>query len=352
MISLKDIPVGAYKLLLVMATIIWGLSFVLMKNAVEVLPTGWLLGVRFVMAGLILLVVLWRRVRRLFSRDALLAGMLLGVFDFSAFWAQTVGLEHTTPGVNAFLTATYCVIVPFLWWVITRKRPTVFNIGAAVLAVLGIWMVSSASAGSSAGVGGAAGASAASVASAVGLSFSMGLGEGMTLLGAFLFAVHIVFVSKFTKKHDALMLTVFQFLTEGVLGCLVGVGFETFPPLSAITPSLVASVAFLAVFASVVAFGIQNVALAYVPPSQASLFLSLESVFGVLFSVLLYGEQVGLRLIIGFALIFVAIVVSEAFPVKRKGCKGSEEARGAAKMEDAVGNVAECESEEATRGAI
>ena len=59
-----------------------------------------------------------------------MAGMLLGVFDFSAFWAQTVGLENTTPGINAFLTATYCVIVPFLWWVVARKRPTVFNVGA------------------------------------------------------------------------------------------------------------------------------------------------------------------------------------------------------------------------------
>ena len=82
--------------------------------------------------------------------------------------------------------------------------------------------------------------------------------------------------------------------------------------------------AFLAVFASVVAFGIQNVSLAYVPPSQASLFLSLESVFGVLFSVMLYGEQIGLRLVMGFALIFVAIVVSETFPLKRREPQGED----------------------------
>lgn len=75
--------------------------------------------------------------------------------------------------------------------------------------------------------------------------------------------------------------------------------------------------AYLVVFASCVALVIQNVALAHVPPAQASLFLSLESVFGVLFSVLLYGEQIGLRLVGGFALIFIAIVVSETFPLKR-----------------------------------
>ena len=140
MVALQNIPVGVYKLLLVVATIIWGFSFVVMKDVVGVLPPAWLLGIRFVAAGLILLAVLWRRVRRAFSSKALMAGMLLGVFDFSAFWAQTVGLENTTPGINAFLTATYCVIVPFLWWVVARKRPTVFNVGAAVLAVAGIWL--------------------------------------------------------------------------------------------------------------------------------------------------------------------------------------------------------------------
>ena len=142
MTALKNIPTGVYKALLVVATIIWGFSFVVMKDVVGVLSPAWLLGIRFVVAGLILLAVLWRRVRRLFSRKALAAGALLGVFDFAAFWAQTIGLDHTTPGVNAFLTATYCVFVPFLWWIIARKRPTVFNVGAAVLAVAGIWLVS------------------------------------------------------------------------------------------------------------------------------------------------------------------------------------------------------------------
>ena len=78
---------------------------------------------------------------------------------------------------------------------------------------------------------------------------------------------------------------------------------------------------FLAVFASVVAFGIQNVSLAHVPPTQASLLLSLESVFGVVFSILLYGEQMTLRLVAGFVLIFAAIVISETLPLKEKPCR-------------------------------
>ncbi len=305
------LPGWAYKALIVFATIIWGYSFVVMKDVVEVLPPAWLLGIRFTSAGLILLAVLWKRVRRTFTGKVLAAGALLGVFDFAAFWTQTVGLQHTTPGINAFLTATYCVIVPFLWWIIARKRPTVFNVGAAVLAVAGIWLVSVTGSGA---------------------ALSMGFGEGMTLLCALLFALHMVLVSKFSRVSDVLALTVFQFLAEGLLGCLTGACFEVLPPLAAITPGIVSSMAFLTVFASIVAFGIQNLALAHVPPAQASLFLSLESVFGVLFSVLLYGELLTGRLVLGFALIFIAIVISETFPLKRTVAAEAppEEADGAA----------------------
>lgn len=291
----KELPAWVYKVAIVVATIIWGYSFVAMKDVVSVIPPAWLLGVRFLSAGLLLTAILWRRVRAAFSGKMVLAGVALGLADFLAFWSQTVGLEHTTPGINAFLTATYCVIVPFLWWVVAHRRPTVFNIGAAVLALVGIWLVSVQSGG-----------------------FTMGFGEAMTLLCALLFAVHMVLVSKFSRLHDVLALTAVQFVAEGCMGLLSGAAFEAFPGFDAFTPDIIAQLAFLAVFASIVAFGIQNVALAHIPPAQASLFLSLESVFGVLFSMLLYGEQLTGRLLLGFALIFVAIVISETFPLKKK----------------------------------
>ncbi len=294
------IPTWEYKALIVLATVIWGFSFVVMKDAVEVLPPAWLLGIRFTLAGALLLAVLARRVRKHFSRRVLAYGAILGAFDFLAFWLQTLGLQHTTPGINAFLTATYCVIVPFAWWVVARKRPTVFNIGAAVLAIGGIWLVS---------------------VSGSGETLTIGLGEGLTLGCAVVFAVHIVLVSKFSRTCDALVLTVFQFIAEGLLGLGVGAATEAFPGMAAFTPGVIGQILFLAVFASVVAFGIQNVSLAHVPPAQASLLLSLESVFGVLFSILLYGEQMTLRLVIGFVLIFAAIVISETLPLKERPCR-------------------------------
>ena len=299
---LNRIPSWVYKVLIVFATTIWGFSFVLMKNVVEVIPPAWLLGFRFTSAGIILLVILFKHMRAHFSLRLIGAGALLGLFDFSAFWTQTVGLEYTTPGINAFLTATYCVIVPFLWWIIARRRPTIFNIGAAILAIAGIWFVSVSSSAS---------------------QFSLGFGEGMTLLCALLFAIHIVFVSQFSRTHDVLALTVIQFLAEGALGLILGACTETLPQTSLITPEIIGSMVFLIIFASIVAFGIQNISLAHVPPAQASLFLSLESVFGVVFSVFLYGEQLTARLIFGFVLIFAAIVISETLPLQKKEAKGT-----------------------------
>ena len=280
---------------------IWGFSFVVMKDVVAVMPPAWLLGIRFTLAGFILLFILRKRVKAHFSKRALGAGMVLAVFDFSAFLAQTVGLQHTTPGINAFLTATYCVIVPFIWWLVARRRPTVFNIGAALLAVGGIWLVSVSSSGE---------------------GLTMGFGEAMTLVGAFAFAAHIVAVSKCAQYADALALTAMQFISEGLLGLVSGAITAPAPELSVFTPNIIAQMAFLILLASIFCFGAQNLALAHVPPAQASLLLSLESVFGVLFSVIMTGEQVTLRLLFGFVLIFAAITVSEVFPIKKKDAPG------------------------------
>ena len=261
-----------YKLLIVVATIIWGASFVFMKDAVGVMEPAWLIGVRFTLTALILTAVLWRHVRRALTKRDLALGAVLGAANFLAFWVQTIGLAYTTPGKNAFLTAVYCVIVPFVYWAVAARRPNRYNLLAAAMGVAGIGCVS-------------LGAE----------SLSMGFGDAMSLLCALFFALHIVLVGRFASGHDVLALTVYQFWMGGLCGLAVGAVSEPWPDLAAITPDFLAN-------------------LAYVPPTQASLLLSLESVFGVVFSVLLYGEALTPRLLLGFALIFGAILVSELLP--------------------------------------
>lgn len=318
-------PAFAYKIMIVIATIIWGSTFVVMKDTVEVFEPSWLLGVRFLATSLVLGIVFWRKLRANLTLSTIRAGAVLGLLIFAAYWFQTVGLVYTTPGKNAFLTAIYCVIVPFLFWGIAKKRPTAYNIAAAVICIAGVGLVSLS-----------------------GDALTIGFGDGMTIVCGFLFAAHIVATSIFAKTKDVVVLTVYQCFFTGLLGLLVGALTEPAPLLEAIGFDAIFNMAYLVIFGSCIAMGFQNAALAHVPPSQAAILLSLESVFGVLFSVLLYGEEVGLRLLCGFALIFVAVILSEAFPLKRgkdiamddgqDGREGSREMVDEAIAEDSFAN--------------
>ena len=292
----RALPGFVYKLMLLGATVIWGFAFVVMKDAVDVLPPAQLIGVRFLLTGLLMAALFHRRLRGSLNRGFLGAGLVLGVVTFLAFWVQTVGLADTTPGKNAFLTATYCVIVPFMLWVVTRKRPTVANVGAAVLCVAGIGLVSVAAG-----------------------SLTIGFGDLMTLLCAVFFAAQIIAIARFSQTYDVLGLTVYQFLFGGLLGLLLGAATEPFPGLAAVANAdFLLNLAYLVVFASGVCYILQNVGLAHVPEAQGSLLLSLESVFGVIASVLFYGEVVTGRMMVGFVLIFAAILISELAPQRKK----------------------------------
>nr|WP_264468825.1 MULTISPECIES: DMT family transporter [Adlercreutzia] len=281
--------------MLLAATIIWGFAFVVMKDAVDVLPPAQLIGVRFFLTGLLMAAVFHRSLKGALNGPCLKAGLVLAVVTFLAFWVQTVGLADTTPGKNAFLTATYCVIVPFMLWAVAGKRPTFANVGAAALCITGIGLVS-LTAGS--------------------LAFEFG--DAMTLLCAVFFAAQIIAIARYSKRFDVLALTVYQFLFGGIAGLVVGALTEPAPNLAALTPEFAFNLFYLVVFASGLCYLFQNVGLVHVSPAQGSLLLSLESVFGVLASVLFYGEVVTGRMAVGFVLIFAAILISELAPTRAK----------------------------------
>lgn len=280
--------------MLIVAAVVWGLAFVVMKDALDLVPPAQLLGIRFFATGLILCLIFFKRIRKAFNRNHLVYGAILGVMLFMAFWVQTSGLAETTPGKNAFLTATYVVFVPLICWLVFRKRPSRYHILAALICIVGMGFVSLQG------------------------SLTMEFGDLITIVGSFFFGIHIVFVARWSKGRDILVLTAYQFVVAGICGLICGTLFETWAPIEVFTdPAFIMNMAYLVIFASCLALVFQNVALAHVPPTQVSLFLSLEAVFGVLFSVMLYGESLTLKLAVGFGLIFAAILISELFPLKK-----------------------------------
>ena len=129
------------KPMLFAAAIIWGTSFFIMKNALDALPPFYLLAIRFTAGAVLLALIAWKK-WQIFTWDHLWRGAVMGAFLFLAYSIQTFGLTLTTPSKNAFLTAVYCVLVPFLSWAVIRVRPDRFNIAAALLCVTGVGFVS------------------------------------------------------------------------------------------------------------------------------------------------------------------------------------------------------------------
>lgn len=204
---------------------------------------------------------------------------------FLAYSTQTIGITDTTPGKNAFLTAIYCVIVPFLFWLVGRQRPDIYNFTAAVLCIAGIGFVSLTQA------------------------FTIGFGDALTLLGGFLFAAHLVAVTKFGSDKDPVLITILQFFFAAVFSWITTLISEPFP--TAVSVDCVWGVAYLSIFCTAGALLLQNIGQKYTNPSAAAIILSLESVFGVLFSVLFGYETLTPKLIFGFVLIFAAVLLSE-----------------------------------------
>lgn len=272
------------KLALLLATVIWGTSFVVVKDTVDTIPTAYLLAARFSVACVVLALIFFKQLKKI-TKEYLIHGLIIGTCLFLAYYIQTLGIEDTTPGKNAFITAAYCVMVPFMFWFVSRKKPDKYNIIAAVMCLAGIGLVSLTA------------------------DLTIGKGDALTLVAAVFYALHMVFIALFSKDKDPTVLTILQFAVTAIFSWIAS--FMVKPVAFEVTASLTTSVLYLAFFATAACLLLQNVGQKYTNPSEAAIILSLESVFGVLFSILLYGEKITVQMGIGFALIFVAIIISE-----------------------------------------
>ena len=272
------------KAALLVATLIWGSTFIIFNDAMNGLPPLFILAFRYLVATVILSAVFFKKLR-LINKTYLWQGAVLGVFLAAAYIFQTYGLQGTTPGKNAFLTAVYCVLVPFVSWAFFGSRPDRFNFLAAATCLAGIGFVS------------------------LDGDLSVLPGDWLTLVGGVFFALHIAFVARFNSDKDAVTLTLVQFFTAGVICGAGSLCFETLP--SSVPPAAWTEIIYLAVCGTAVAMLLQNVGQKYVSSSSAAIILSLEALFGVLFSVIFGYENLSVKLVIGFALIFFAIITSE-----------------------------------------
>lgn len=271
---------------LIVTTVIWGSSFVVMKNSVAVIPPTYLLALRFTIASTALVAVFWKRVRALKKQD-LLCGGLLGVFLFVSYFFQTYGLKYTTASKNAFITTLYVILVPFLHWFFNRKKPSRNNVAAAVIAVFGLALLSLEG------------------------DLSVNIGDILTFICGFFYAVHIVFIDRYTEEHDPVGLTVTQMAVAAILSWIVAPLLEGSMDFRVIDKAMMAGLLYLGIFSTMIGFLLQNVGQKHLSPNTSSILLSFESVFGLFFSVLFLKDPVTLKLAAGCVLMFASVILSE-----------------------------------------
>lgn len=272
------------RLALIAMTIIWGSSFVVLKKTLDTVPTLYVLAFRFSGAAVLMLLLGIKDIKKL-DKKYFLYGAILGVFLFSAYTLQTFGLSMTTPAKNAFLTTTYCVLVPFISWIIEKKRPSIFNFIAAAVCLAGVGLVSLQS------------------------SLRAETGDLLTLCCGIFFGLHIFYTSKFISGRSVAMITMIQFATAGVLAWAAAL--STGPVPQNIGGEIVWGMVYLCVMCTAVCFVLQTYGQKHTPAVTVALIMTLEAVFGAAFSVLFYDEVLTGRLVAGFVLILAAVIMAE-----------------------------------------
>jgi drug/metabolite transporter (DMT)-like permease len=270
---------------LLLVALFWGGGFVIIKDALNDLTPLWLMALRFSFAFILMGIVFYKNLLRISKKD-LLSGCLIGIFLYAAYATQTVGLQYTTVGKSAFITGVNVVIVPFIYMVVMRKSPGWFSFAGAILAVIGLGLLTLTD------------------------GFAMQWGDTLTLFGAFFFAAHIFTVGYFAPDADAIGLSIIQTGAAAIFLLLSALIAEPIP--KAIPVSAWTAIGYTVLFSTIGAVLIQNIAQQYTPSTHAAIILCLESVFGAVLGVIFIpGEYFTTRMIIGCVLIFMGIITTE-----------------------------------------
>lgn len=273
---------------LLYCALFWGVSFVTMKILVGVYPACWLLFLRFSVSSVMLYIFFHRRINKYFMHE-LKGGVIIGALLFIAIATQTVGLNYIGGGRSAFISAVYVLMVPLLLWVLNKKFPGWLKIFAACLCVAGMYMLTCEE-----------------------ISDASVLGDSLTVICALTFAVQVIAISRLTQGSDPIALSFVEFVSFAVFALLSSLIFEARPVL--LDTKSLPELLFTIIFATFGCYVMQIVAQKYAEPSHATIIMSLESVFGLVSSMIFLGESMTFFAGIGCALIFASVLISELEP--------------------------------------
>ena len=270
--------------LLALCAFFWGLGFSVTKSALSIYPTYWLLFFRFTGGAFLIGACFFKRVA-VAARSDLKGGAVIGLFLFLGIGTQALGLNYTSVGKQAFLTAGYVIMVPLLLWGFRRIFPGWIPIAGALICFTGMGLLTSD------------------------VSGPLNVGDVLTITAALFFAAQIIAIGYYAKDGDPFVLVFVQFLMTAVLSLCSATFFHGVPEFQGTQGFM--QIAYLTLFSTFTCFLIQNVAQKFTPATHAAILLSMESVFGVLGGIVIMKELFTSRMIAGCCLIFAAVLLVE-----------------------------------------
>lgn len=282
-------------------TIFWGVTFAIIKLALNDISPMLFTAIRFSFAALLLLPFLWKP---LFNSniDVIKAGLFLGLLYFIGFATQTVGLYYTTATKSGFITGTFVIFIPILQLILERKSPGKGNLIGIVLVIIGLILLSSK------------GMTVLDIISELGSNFN--IGDTLTLICAVFYALYVVYIDIITKKYDYRALIILQVVFTGFAGIVITFlfGMTGIEPIRLdFNKTVIIVILYTAIFSSILATVIQTKYQKTVTPTKAGIIFSIEPIFAALFAFLIIHERVSSFGIIGCIFIFAGVLVSELF---------------------------------------
>lgn len=260
---------------------VWGLAFVVMKDAIERQTVNNFLVSRFVVAVLVMILIR-PQCLKLINKDLLTRGSLAGLFLGAGYILQTLGLARTGAAITGFITGLYIVFTPLLASLILKARITKLTWICVGIATVGLALLSLQ-------------------------GWSIGTGELLVLGSAFAFGAHIIALGKWSGGRDAYALTVVQLSVCGVMAGVASIfeGGYQLPPDGGVW----ATVIFTAVFATAIAFVVQTWSQAHMGTTKVAVILTTEVVFAAFFAIIFGGETLTLQKALGGILVLLAMFV-------------------------------------------
>jgi len=280
-------------LLLLSVAIAWGITFLMVQEAINSTPVYSFLFFRFGLASILMFFIAYKYLNEI-NKKTVLVGILLGSILFSAFATQTFGLAYTKSSIVAFITGLNVICVPFLAYFIFKDyvRRNVFF--ASLVAVLGLYLLTMSG------------------------KLTLGFGEFLTLICAFLFALHIIFTGKYSKEVNVYLLVLVQLLTVTLLSLVFSLSLDITTFDLNYDYTFFKAVIVTAVFATVYAFLIQTYMQQFTTATKTAIIFTMEPVSASIYAYFVGGEILTSIQISGAVLIIVATLIAE-LQFRKKG---------------------------------